>query len=131
MRLLIAIAETPTAEQPPPAVAALIGEATEIRVLSPSLVGPLHWLTGDIDKARRIADDRLAEMLGRLEDADAPVTGIRGDELAGTALAEGLQGFDADHVLLIAASSDRLWRRQKVLQRLLDQYGLSVTIVLV
>jgi hypothetical protein len=131
VKLLIAVGETPGEERRPEAVAALIAAATEIRVLSPSLVGPLHWLAGDIDKAHRVAEDRLTEMLGRLEGADATVSGVLGDELAGTALADGLRGFDADHVLLVAASSDRFWRRRKVLERLLDEYGVSVTIVLV
>ena len=131
MKLLIAVGEVPKVETPPPAIAAIVGAATEIRVLSPSLVGPLHWLTGDIDKARLVANDRLTEMLKRLEAADAPVSGIRGDELAGTALAEAFGDFDADHVVLVAASGDTLWRRRRVLERLLDEYGVSVTIALV
>jgi hypothetical protein len=131
MRLLIAVGESPKEDTPPPAVAALLAAATEIRVLSPSLVGPLHWLTGDVDKAQRVAEDRLTQMLGRLEAADASVTSVRGDELTGTALADALRGFPADHALLIAASGDTLWRRRRVLERLLDEYHLSVTIVLV
>lgn len=131
MRLLIAVGETPAEDTPPPAVAALLAVATEIRVMSPSLVGPLQWLAGDVDKARRIADDRPTDMLGRLGPADASVTGVRGDELAGTALADTLRDFEADHAMLLAAPDDTLWHRRRVLERLLDDYGLSVTIVLV
>ena len=101
MRLLIAVGETPAEDTPPPAVAALLAVATEIRVMSPSLVGPLQWLDGDVDEARRIADDRLTDMLGRLGPADASVTGVRGDELAGTALAGALRDFEADHATAI------------------------------
>jgi hypothetical protein len=131
MKLLIAVAETPKEQTPPQAVSAILEAATEIRVLSPSIVGPLRWLAGAVDKAQRIAEDRLTEMLGRLEDTDAIVSGARGDELVGTAIADAMRGFDADHVLLIAAAGDTQWRRRHVLERLLDEYGLSVTVVLV
>jgi len=50
---------------------------------------------------RRIADDRLTDMLGRLAPADASVTGVRGDELVGTALADALRDFEADHATAI------------------------------
>lgn len=132
MKLLIAVGEVPSNETPPPPIAALLAAATEIRILSPSQAGPLQWLTGDIDKAQRVANDRLTEMLCRLDAAaDVPVSGLRGDELAATALAEALGDFDADHVVLVAARGDSLWRRRRLLDRLLDDYGLSVTIELV
>lgn len=131
MKLLIAVGETPSTTQPPAAIAALLAAATEIQVLSPSLVGPLSWLTGGVDRARLDADDRLNEMLGRLEGLEADAAGTRGDELAGTALSDVLDRFAADHVMLIASSSDRLWQRRKVLDRLLQERGLTVTIALV
>jgi hypothetical protein len=84
-----------------------------------------------VDKAQRIAEDRLTEMLGRLEEADAPVSGVRGDELVGTAIVDALRGFNADHTLLVATAGDTQWRRRRVLERLVDGYGLSVTVVLV
>jgi len=70
-------------------------------------------------------------MLGRLDDSGIAAEGTRGDELAGTALGEALDRFDAEHVILIAATTDKLWQRRQVLDRLLQERGLSVTIALV
>lgn len=130
MKLLIAVGATPKTEEGPAAVKALLAAASEIRVMSPSVVGTFQWLSGDVDEARRIADDRLTEMLGRLEPSST-TTGSVGDELAENAFADIFRTFQADHVLLIAASTARLWQQRKVLDNLLESHGVSVTLVLV
>lgn len=130
MKLLIVVAETLRSDVPPPGVAPLIQAASEIKVLSPSVVGKLAWLTGDIDEGRRVANARLTEMLGRVADEtpDVPVTDQMGDELVGTAVAEAFDDFDADHVLLVVAPGDAQWRRRRVVERFLDEYQVPVTL---
>lgn len=129
MKLLILAGDEPSAETPPAAVAALLDAASEVHVVAPSIVGPLHWLTGAIDDARHDADDRLTALLGH-PDMPEGTSGTVGDELAGTSIADALRAFDADHVLVIAASGDGLWRKRRVVERLLDDHGLTVTIAL-
>ena len=51
MRLLIATGVVVPDSKVPAAVAEIIRSATHILVMSPGLVGPLHWLTGDVDHA--------------------------------------------------------------------------------
>jgi hypothetical protein len=130
MKLLIAVGETPKSDVPPPGVAAIIEAATEIQVTSPAMVGPLKWLAGETDKARRVANDRLGEMLRRIDDTDAEVSvADLGHEPPSIALAEALGDFDADHVLIVADSGDTRWRRRRVLDELLDREGLVFTVV--
>ena len=44
----------------------LIESASEVWVMSPSLVGPIQWLTGGVDAARQSADQRLKVVLEQL-----------------------------------------------------------------
>lgn len=130
MRLLIAVGKAASdAMEIPTGVSTLVNAASEILVLSPSLVGPLAWLTGEVDEARRTADHRLEEALSQLESTDASVAGMRGDELLRGAFDRAFRDFAADHVLIaVAASNRRIWQRQDVLTHLLDHYGVPVTI---
>ena len=48
MKLMIAVGVTPDGEMPP-GIGALVAAATDILVMSPSIVGPLRWLAGGVD----------------------------------------------------------------------------------
>ena len=131
MKLLIAAGDAPTGETSVPAgIRILLDGADEILVMSPSLVGPLDWLTGDVDHARHMAKERLAAVLGRLSDADASTSGVVGEELLATELGDAIREFGPDHILLVvAASNTGPWRKQRVLEKLLDRYPLPVTVM--
>jgi hypothetical protein len=60
----------------PAGVQTLVDAAAEILVMSPSLVGPVSWLTGDVDRARHLAESRLEAVLDQLE-------GHRGEDVRG------------------------------------------------
>lgn len=98
--LIAAAAAVEHVDQIPIGVRHLIAAATEIRVMSPSLVGPLRWLAGDVDEARYSSQHRLDVVVGQLADAGRDVTGERGDELGPTALDDALRQFEADHVIV-------------------------------
>jgi hypothetical protein len=129
MRLLIVAGQTLADGQPAPAgPATLVAAASEILVISPSLVGPLHWLTGDVDHARYEANDRLAAAVHRLENAGTPVEGQQVDELLPAAFDDAIRTFHPDHIIIVAKKDDHRWERHNILARLLDNYELAVTI---
>jgi hypothetical protein len=131
MRLLIAAgADAPKSVEVPRGISILVGNASEVVVMSPSLVGRLDWLTGDVDEARQIADDRLQTAVELLASSiDAPVEGVRGDEVLTTALDDALRDFPADHLLVVvSAANQKVWERQGVLDHVLEHHRLPVTI---
>jgi hypothetical protein len=101
MKLLIAVGDAvETVEGLPVGVSALLGDASEALVVSPSHVSRLEWLTGGVDNARRVADERLASVLGQLDDVGVEAQGMVGDELVGLAFDDALRDFAADHILI-------------------------------
>jgi hypothetical protein len=68
LRLLVAVgAAAESADQIPDGVRLLLDQAEEILVISPALPDRVHWLVSDTDKATSAADERLATVLGHLE----------------------------------------------------------------
>lgn len=130
MKLLIAAGETvadPT--ELPAGVGTLVDTATEILVMSPSLTSRLDWLAGDTSRARHIADDRLASVLGHLEIRGASASGVRGDELPRTAFADAVLQFAPDHILIGLRSADhRGWQEHGLLDHLVDRFRLPITV---
>lgn len=130
MRLLIAVGEL-VADEPdvPDGVRAVVDAASEILVMSPSLVGRLDWLTGDVDRARRTANERLSTALGQLRSADATVEGVRGDEVLRSAFDDAVNELRPEHVIIVVPRRDyAVWQRQGVLEHLLDHHRLPVTV---
>jgi hypothetical protein len=129
MRLLIATGVVVPDSEVPASVGEIIRSATHILVMSPGLVGPLHWLTGDVDHAQHVAEDRLAAVVEQLSGStSASVEGVRGDELLKSAFDDALRGFEADHVIIAVGSKDYdVWHRQRVVEHLLG-FGMSVTV---
>ena len=130
MKLLIAAGETaadPT--ELPAGVGTLLDTATEILVMSPSLTSRLNWLTGDTSRARHIADERLAVVLGHLEARGVSAAGARGDELPRTAFADAVRQFAPDHILIGLRSADhRGWQERGLLDHLVDHFRLPITV---
>jgi hypothetical protein len=130
MRLLIAVGEAvsdPT--EVPAGIPLLVDGAEDILVMSPSLVSRLDWLTGGVDQARHVADDRLAVVLDQLESVGASASGVRGDELPLTAFEDAVRDFGPDHILLaVRASASGGWQGHDLITQLLDRFRLPVTV---
>src|SRR6476659_2528397 len=100
-RLLIAVgaaAENP--EQIPEGVRLLLDQAEEILVISPALPDRVHWLVSDTDKARSAADERLATVLGHLEEIGHGAEGEVGADDPILAFADAVDEFHPDHILV-------------------------------
>jgi hypothetical protein len=128
MRILIGAGDALSDTTLPPGVDSLLRSATDIRVLSPTLVGRVQWLTGDIDHGRRVADDRLIEVLGSLCERGIHATGGRGDELPRTAFADAVRRFGPDHILLgLSGREHATWQRHNLVDHLINDHRLPVT----
>jgi hypothetical protein len=133
MKVVLAVGETvQTVEDLPPGVLLLLDGATETVVMSPSHVSRIEWLTGGVDEARRVADERLNTVLGQLDDSGVDAEGTVGDELVAAAFDDVLRDFAADHVLIALRRADRArFRRRHVIDRLLERYDIPITVFLV
>ncbi len=130
MKVLIAAGEAASdPEEVPASVRQLVDTASEVLVMSPSLVGPLQWLTGDIDRARHVANERLAVVLGQLEAVGRSASGVRGDESPRAAFEDAVRQFNPDHIVIAVPPTSRSARRRhEVIDYLLDRFGLPVTV---
>ena len=130
MRVLIAAGEAASDPADVPAsVRQLVDGASQVLVMSPSRVGRLQWLTGEVDRARHVADDRLATVLGQLEAAGLSATGVRGDESTRTAFEDAVRQFGPDHIVIGLPPPERGARRpQELIDFLVSRFGLPVTV---
>jgi hypothetical protein len=130
VKLLIAAAEAvERASQIPAGVRLLIDGATEIWVMSPSVVSPIQWLTGGVDEARRSAEQRLDVILDQLNGEGIAASGMRGDELGPTAFDDALSQFPAEHVVIsFGTAKQGSWQRRQAINHLVDRYQIPFTI---
>jgi hypothetical protein len=102
--LVVATAEaTPKAAEQ---IAALGGDAADVRLVVPLPSRRLdRWMSAE-DGARDEAQRRLAHSAGALVAAGLPVSGALGDSDPAQALEDELRGFSADQVVLLSESAD-------------------------
>jgi hypothetical protein len=128
MKLLFAAGDALSDMTIPVGVELLIGSASEVGVLSPTVVSRIRWLTGEIDESRRIADDRLSKVLGELCERGIPATGVRGDELPRTAFADAVAAFSPDHILIALSQVEHAaWQRHNLVDHVIGDHKLPVT----
>ena len=131
-RLLIATGEAAAdVEELPPLVRALIAGASELLVMTPILTSGLQWLASDTDRARHEADERLAAVLGHVEEL-APGAETRaqiGDETPLTAFADAIADFGPDHILIALRSRDHAaWQERHLIDRIRDDFHIPMTV---
>jgi hypothetical protein len=131
-RLLIAAGEAVAGlEELPPLVRRLVETAAEILVVSPVLVGRLHWLASDTDRARYEADERLGVVLGHVREL-APTAEARaqlGDDTPLTAFADAIRQFRPDHILIGLRGADHAaWQEHGLVDAVLASFHIPITI---
>lgn len=91
--------------------------AAEVYVVAPTLTTRLQSLTGDIDGARASADQRLRTVFEHMDASGLEFHGTVGDEDQVTAIADALDGFPADLILLrlhAPGSPNENWREHRL-----------------
>ena len=131
-RLLIATGGVAASEEGlPRLVRALIENASEVLVMTPTLVNRLRWLASDTDRARYEADARLATVLGHIESLapDARIQGQVGDDTPLTAFSDAIRDFQPDHILIALRSGDRAgWQERGLLDQVME-FGSPITVL--
>ena len=97
--------------------ARVIERADEVYVVAPTLTTWLQSLTGEIDGARASADERLRTVFDHMAASGLESRGTVGDEDQVTALADALDGFSADLILLrlhAPGSRNENWREHRL-----------------
>jgi nucleotide-binding universal stress UspA family protein len=127
---LLVVADAAVAEVDglPPAVRAVIDDAADVYVLTPTLPGRLEWLADDVDRFRHAADERLDVVLGHMHSIGAHASGgaIRGSLL--TVIADAVAEFKPDHILLALRSSEHAnWQERRLIGHLEKRFGLPLT----
>jgi hypothetical protein len=131
-RLLIATgAAAEAASELPPLVRALVDGAAEVLVVTPALTSRLQWLASDVDRARFEADERLATVLGHLEEIapEAVSRGQVGDESPLTAFDDAVRSFRPDHILIALRSTDHsAWQERGLVDAVRERFHIPTTI---
>jgi nucleotide-binding universal stress UspA family protein len=112
----------------PPAVRAVIDAAADLYVVTPTLPGRLAWLADEVDRFRRVADERLDTVLSHMRAIGAHAGGdaLRGNVL--TVLTDGVEVFGPDHILLALNSSAHAnWQEHGLVEHVAQRFGLPVT----
>ena len=97
-------AETITGAQLLEAIAEHIKPGTTaVRLVAPALTKTkLDHVMGDVDEARAVASERLEQSLEHLREAGIRAEGEVGDSDLHQAIADALQTFEADEILIVA-----------------------------
>src|SRR3954447_13148566 len=98
----------------------------EVFVIAPALNSRLrHWLSDD-GGARRVASERLAACLDRLERAGLHATGRIGDADPLQAVADTLPTFAADEIVIAAHSERSCEIAEKIVLGVRERFALPV-----
>ena len=107
----------------------LLDQAEEILVIAPTLPDRVHWLASDTDRARSAADERLATVLGHLEEMGDDATGEVGADDPLLAFSDAVEEFKPDHILIALRGPEAAgWQEQGLVEEILSRFGLPVTV---
>jgi hypothetical protein len=128
-KLLIAAGDTAASiDQIPSAVRALIDQAGEVMVIAPRLAGRWDWISSDTDAATEQADERLAGVLGDLDQMGTPAAGQVGADDPLVAFEDAIRSFGPDHLLIALRSEARAgWQERGLLDKLVERFGIPLT----
>ena len=107
---------------------AVIDDAVEVYVVTPSLPGRLAWLADDVDRYRHLADERLDTVLGHMHSIDVHADGVAGRGSVLTPIADAVAMFRPDHILLALHSPKHAyWQERRLIERIEQRFGLPLS----
>jgi nucleotide-binding universal stress UspA family protein len=125
--LFVADAAVADVDELPPAVRSVLDAAAELYVLTPTLPGRLAWLADAVDRHRHFADERLDAVLGHLRSIDVHASGLAGRGSVLTVIADAVEEFKPDHILLALRSAEHAnWQERRLMERIEERFGLPV-----
>jgi len=129
-KLLIAAGEAASGtDDIPPAIRALIDEASEIMVIAPRLPSRLEWISSDTDKATQQADERLSTVLGHLEEIGASSSGEVAADDPLLAFEDAIHSFQPDLILVALRPENRTgWQEHRLPDRIEERFSIPITV---
>ena len=130
VRRLLFVADAAVADvhDLPPEARALLSSAAEVYVVTPTLPGRLAWLADDVDQFRHLADERLDAVLGHVRSVGAHASGAHNRGSVLTVIADAVEDFNPDHMLLALRSAEHAnWQERGLQDRLEKRFGLPLT----
>lgn len=127
---LLLVADTAVADMDelPAQARALIVQAVELYVVTPTLPRRLDWLAWELNPSRHAADERLDRVLGQVRSIGALASGKTGDDSILTAFADAVSEFQPDHIVLALRSSEHAnWQERGLIKRVQERFGLPLT----
>lgn len=125
--LLVADAAVADVNELPPGVRAVIDEASEVYVVTPTMPSRLAWLAWELIPSRYAADERLEAVLDQMRSIDVQATGTIGDDSILTAFADAIDRFQPDHILIGLRSSEHSnWQERGLIKRVEQRFELPV-----
>jgi len=126
--LFIADAAVADTDELPTTVRAVIDAAASVYVVTPTLPGRLAWLADDVDRFRHVADDRLDTVLGHMRAIGAHATGVASRGSLLTVIADAVEEFMPDQILIALRSSAHAnWQERRLVAHVEERFGLPVT----
>jgi nucleotide-binding universal stress UspA family protein len=126
--LFVADAAVAGVQELPPVVRAILGAATRVYVLTPSLPGRLAWLTDDVDRFEHYADDRLDVVLSQVHAIGADAGGAGGHGSVITVIEDAVADFDPDHLLIaLHVSTHANWQEHRLVEHVEDRFRLPIS----
>lgn len=126
--LFIADAAVADMDELPSAVRAVIDAASDLYVVTPTLPGRLAWLADDVDRFRHIADQRLDTVLDHMREIDARATGVASRGSVLRVIADAVDEFGPDHILIALRDSEHAnWQERRLIAHVEGRFGLPLT----
>src|SRR4051812_28729799 len=117
--LFVADAAVADVDELRPAVRAVIDQAAEVYVITPTLPGRFAWLADDVDGFRHVADERLDTVLGHMRSIGVRSHGLAGRGSVPLVIGDAVAEFDPDHVLIALRSPEHAhWQERKLIQHI-------------
>jgi broad specificity polyphosphatase/5'/3'-nucleotidase SurE len=130
VKLLVITSEPITADHLRAAVGSDATDDAEVLVIAPALhKSALRFWLSDADEAITRAQSVQQESVGQLDDEGITATGDTGESEPMTAIADSLQSFPADRVVLfLHHESEQSYREGVTAEELEERFGLPVTV---
>jgi nucleotide-binding universal stress UspA family protein len=125
--VFVADAAVASVDELPPAVRAVIDEAADVYVITPTLPGRLAWLADEVDRCRHVADERLDSVLGHMRSIGAHASGAAGRGSVLTVIADAVAEVNPDHILVALRSPEHAnWQERGLIEHIEKRFGLPV-----
>jgi broad specificity polyphosphatase/5'/3'-nucleotidase SurE len=130
VKLLVITSEPITADHLRAAVGSDATDDAEVLVIAPALHrSALRFWLSDADEAITRAQSVQQESVDQLDDEGITATGDTGESEPMTAIADSLQSFPADRVVLfLHHESEQSYREGVTAEELEERFGLPVTV---